>query len=76
MSEPTHDADDLGKMLENELAAFFHKHEHAMLRTYLLVSEVIDPDGKAALWMLGTPGMPPWTILGYLEYMKAQELLG
>lgn len=76
MSEPTNDPAELGKMLENQLAAFFHSQENAMLRTFLLVAEVIDPDGKSALWMLGTPGLPPWTTLGYLEYMKTLEMQG
>jgi hypothetical protein len=76
MSEPTHEPDELGRLLENLLAEFFRTNEGAMMRTFLITAEVIDPDGKEALWMLGTPGLAPWTTLGYLEYMKHSEIAG
>ncbi|MGE3487433.1 MAG: hypothetical protein AB7L09_22155 [Nitrospira sp.] len=75
MSDPTHDPAELGRKLENLLADFFRENEGALLKTFLIISEVIDPDGKESLWLLGTPGLPPWTTLGYLEYMKAREML-
>lgn len=76
MSEPHNNPLELGKKLEHALADFFRENEGAMLRTFLMVTEVIDPDGKEALWLLGTPGIAPWTTLGYIEYMKACEING
>lgn len=53
----------------NALTDMFYKHfEGTMLTRFVLMAEVVDANGEESVWTLNSPGMAPWTMMGYLQY--------
>jgi hypothetical protein len=65
--EPT--MDDL---VTDALSTMFReKKDGTLLNRFVVVAEVIDPEGQESLWLASNSGMAPWSMVGFLEYGKS-----
>lgn len=63
-------ASDMDTLVTDALSDMFQHKKGALLNRFVLVAEVIDSSGSESLWLANSPGMAPWTMMGYLDYGK------
>lgn len=68
--------DDLRTRLHAALADTLSEVEGDMLVKWVLTAEVIDADGKRAVWTCSPQGQLVYESVGLLEFAKAVEAAG
>ena len=50
-----------------------HDGQKNYLMRFVVLAEVIDPEGQRAVWQVAADGMMRWDTLGMLEHARATE---
>lgn len=57
--------------MQAALSEMFRVHyEGSFLTKFVVLAEVIDPDGNQSMWESHADGMGAWELMGFLEFAK------
>lgn len=68
---PPEDVRAIDGRMHAALSEMFRTHyEGSFLTKFVVLAEVIDPDGNQSMWESHAEGMGAWELLGFLEFAK------
>lgn len=71
---PPMDSERIRQVTQDALADMIAKLDPgAMLTRYIVLAEVVDAEGRRALWSGSAPDQKTWDTMGLLDYARAVE---
>lgn len=65
--------EQLQRSLDHVLADTLHRHDGSIVNRWIVLADVMDPEGERALVSLAQADMKPWDSLGMLEFARQVE---
>lgn len=62
------EGDNLSECVGDAMGKALHEHHGAMVTRWVATVEVLDREGEQSVWLLHSPDLAQWDMLGLLDF--------